>query len=172
MQAVVATRRVAEQKRRGPVLAVRGTAGDERGEVVRKGLAAAERGGPAIGDRRQARVRLAAQGVDDRRQRLGEVTILARAEAMARHVDVAPEAVAPRPERRHPAALGRGEQRRGHRVAVLVEAASDARPVEPCDARGDGHPAPNGAASRGTAAPSSSAATVSAVTGASRMPLR
>src|SRR5262249_44164948 len=121
---------------------------------------------------RETGIGLATERLHDRRQRLGEVPILADPEAVPGHVDVAPESIRLRPEHGDPTALGRGEEPRGHGVTVLVEASRDGRPVEPREPLADGHAAPNGAASRGTAAPSTMAATVSAVRGARRMPLR
>src|SRR5262249_14084865 len=172
VQAVVAPGRVAQQERRRPPLAPSSTAGDECREVVGKALAAAQGGRPAIGDRRETGVGLAPERVHDRRERLGEVAIFTDSEAVLGHVDVAAEPIALRPERGYAATLGRAEEPRRHGVTVLVEAARDGRPVESREPLADRHAAPNGAASRGTAAPSSMAATASAVTGAKRMPLR
>src|SRR5262245_4765391 len=91
MEAVVAADRIAEEERSRPALARGGGVGEEGAQLRRVALLPAERRGPAVRDRREMAIGMRAQPIDQRRERAGEVAVLADAEAVARHVDGAAE---------------------------------------------------------------------------------
>src|SRR5207249_2476614 len=141
MQAVVAAGRVAEEQRGGPRLPVSRTAREVRAQRGRKALRYyAHRLHPAVGDGCQVPVEMDAQRRDQRRQRRGEVLVLADAEAQARHVDAAPEAALVGPQADDGGALAGIEQHGCGRVAALVEAPRDRLPVETREPLLDGPP--------------------------------
>jgi len=141
VQAVVAAGRVAEEQRGGPRLPVSRTAREVRAQRGRKALRYyAHRLHPAVGDGRQVPVEMDAQRRDQRRQRRGEVFVLADAEAQARHVDAAPEAAIVGPQVDEGGALAGIEQRGRGRAAALVEAPRDRLPVETREPLLDGPP--------------------------------
>ena len=91
---------------------------------------------PAIGDRRETRIERRAEPLDERRQRIGEIAILAAPVAVPRHDDLAAEAFIATVESGHRSAFGTGEQLRQDRPALRVQGGADARPVDRlCTAR-------------------------------------
>ena len=91
VQAVVVARPVLQQQRRRPAL-VGGVAARQVGGVV-GGIAHGDphRLVPAVGNLRERRVERGSQGGDDLGQRVGEILVLAAAEAVPRHDDAAAE---------------------------------------------------------------------------------
>src|SRR5438552_6460992 len=140
MQAVVAAGRVAEEERGGPRLPGGRAAREIRAQLGRKALRHAHRLHPAVGDGRQVPVEMEAQRRDQRRQRRGEVLVLADAEAQARHVDAAPEAALVGPQLDEGGALAGVEQHGRGRTAALVETPRDRLPVETREPLLDGPP--------------------------------
>ena len=131
MQAVVVPRAVAKQERCRLGLA-------RLVATVQKGLVSVWKADvdghhlvPAIGDRREGRVEGLPQFADQRRQRVGEVAILAAAETMACHDDPAPEerSVSYEAARAsHCSWVSKGPIT--WRRPVLVKLCCDARPIE------------------------------------------
>ena len=70
-----------------------------------------EQVGPLVGDRSEGGVEAMAQVVDDRRERVAEILILAAAEAVLLHVDAGAEAVGIGVERDELVTLRRCEER-------------------------------------------------------------
>src|SRR5690348_14692237 len=91
MQAVVVAGAVAKQQGRRPSLPGSVTAPEELRVRGRKPRLFAQELLPAVGHGRELRVQHFAQLADQRRQWIGEVLVLAAAEAMARHDDPAAE---------------------------------------------------------------------------------
>ena len=107
MQAIVVARAIAQQKRRRPRLTRLMATGPER--LVLGGVADvdAHRRVPAVGERREPPIKAAAQPDDQVRQRVGEIFVLAPAEAMG-----SPSRCASgRARRRHTAPQARGTSR-------------------------------------------------------------
>src|SRR6202008_264447 len=113
-----------------PLLAVLGADGGESTEVARIAPIAAERGRPSIGDGNETRVDSLAQRRHHRRQRLGEVLVLADTESIALHVDPASESAVVTVEGDQLSALLGREQRGRRAPSPLVERLSDRVPVE------------------------------------------
>ena len=150
MQAIVVAGAIAQQERRRPRLTRRMAAGAER--LVLGGVADvdAHRRVPAVGERREPPIEAATERDDQVRQRIGEIFVLAPAEAVARHHDARAEA-ARRPHRAPPSSRQSSarQQLRRDRAAVSVELALDRRPVEGVDSghaliRPFGPPSPEG----------------------------
>jgi hypothetical protein len=91
---------------------------------------------PAIGERRDMRIERGPCRLNQRRERIGEIAILALAETMARHVNMASEGSGGAIERRHPIACRVIEQAGQHRPALLIEAGGNRAPVIGGDMRG------------------------------------
>src|SRR3546814_10520254 len=89
VQAVVVAGIVAQQQRRRPLLSGAMATPKITGMIRRKARRDAKGGVPAVGDLRQRRVERFAQTRDDLRQRIGEVAVLAAAEAVTCHDDAA-----------------------------------------------------------------------------------
>src|SRR5207253_4653901 len=146
VEAVVSTRLVVEEERRRLGLAAAAAEGEERGEIGRIARRRPERGLPAIRDRRERRVGVDAERLDERRQRRGEILVVADAELVARHVHAASEAPVVGVERDQLGALGGGEHRWRFGVAPLPERPLEGPPVERRepgpDVRGDAHATP------------------------------
>ena len=130
MQAVVVARAVAQQQRRGPGLAGGMAAGEVRRMVFGVAHCHAHRLVPAVRDRHQLRVQRRAQCRHARRERIGEVLVLAAAEAVARHHDVAAKAPVIVVQRGQRLALGRRDETLDHRSPPRIEIRRHARPVD------------------------------------------
>ena len=85
---------------------------------------------PSISDWSQMRIHRGAHAFHDRRQRIGEVAILAAPVAVARHDDPAAEAFIAIVEAGQGRAFGAGQQLRQDRPALRVQAGANARPVD------------------------------------------
>jgi len=85
---------------------------------------------PAIGDRRQPRIQRGAQVVQQARQGIGKVFVLAAAETVAAHDDAAAVAVLVVVAGRQRLALRGREQAGDHGVAARVQVGGDAGPVQ------------------------------------------
>ena len=133
MQAIVVAGAIAQQERRRPRLAG-GAALRAEGRVLgRIPGRDAHRPVPAVGDRGEPRIEVAAQLADGVGQRLGEIFVLAPAKTVARHHDGRAEPRIVGIERGdRPARLRRQELWRDRR-AIGVEVAFDSPPIEPID---------------------------------------
>ncbi len=138
VQRVVAPLEVAQQQRRGALLAGLVAAVEERAELLRELGGLAEAAGPLVGEPRERRVERVARLLDRIGQRRVEVLVLALAEAVAAHVDRGAE-VAVGVRGGELLALAGAVDRRGLDVALLVEGGGQRGPVELRDAVGDGH---------------------------------
>src|SRR5262245_19217092 len=85
---------------------------------------------PGVGDRRQAGVGVGAQFVDERRQRIGEVTVLASAVALALHGHGRAEALIFAVETGELPAVASRDDARREAPAPIVHLGVDALPVE------------------------------------------
>ena len=138
MQAIVVAGPIAQDERRRPGLPGGAAAFEEF--FVRRGIVRVEahRRAPPVGDRRQPGIEMAAQFDDQLRQRVGEISVFAPPETVARHHDRRPEALLFRVHRRQ--RVGRflaagGRARR--RSRKLSSSRLERRPVEPADRRLD-----------------------------------
>src|SRR5262245_65977492 len=96
-----------------------------------------ERLAPAIGDGGERPVETVAELLDDCRQRIREVLVLATAETVARHHHAAPERARGVVEPGDRCAVRSIEQLLDDGMTIFVEPLAEARPVEACDARRD-----------------------------------
>ena len=85
---------------------------------------------PAVGDRREARIERRAELLDQRRQWIGEIAILALPKAVPRHDDVASEFFTVVVESGDAIALLAAQQTRQHRPSLGVEVGRRGRPVD------------------------------------------
>ena len=130
MQAVVIVRSVLQQERRRQGLSGAMAALEEGGVLGGKAHLEAEPLVPAVGDRREMRVERGAQLLHQRRQRIGEIPILAAAEAVACHHHAAAKRLIAIVECAHRRAFLPAEQGRQARKAARVERGVHARPVD------------------------------------------
>ncbi len=131
---------VLEQDRRGLGLPGLVTHRQPLVEVLRPRRRPAEPGPPVAGDRQQPRVERLLQFDDSGRERLGEVAVLAGAEAVPAHVDGGPEPRVVGVERGDVGGLVRREQRPGQRATVVVQLGADRGPVRGLDPVAPGRP--------------------------------
>ena len=85
---------------------------------------------PAVGDRREPRIERRAELLDQRRQRIAEIAILALTKAMPRHDDMAPEFFTVVVEAGDVVALLAAEQTRQRGPSLRVEVRRHGRPVD------------------------------------------
>src|SRR6185437_16685843 len=102
----------------------------------RKAALLAQRLAPAIGERREAGIEAAPELLDDVRQGIAEILILAFAEAMAAHDDARAERPLIGIERAQRAALPGIEEARRHGIAALIERGGKGRPAQGGEAVG------------------------------------
>ena len=95
----------------------------------------AERLVPAVRDRGEGRIEPGPEGRHRAGQRIGKVPVLAAAVSVAGHDHPVPEELLAIVERGQGTAFPAGEQRRGERVAIRVEALGERAPVEGRDPR-------------------------------------
>ena len=130
MQAVVVALTVSEKERRGPAL-TRPMAAIEKGRVIPWKLDVdAHRCVPAVRDGRKARVKCCSQLLDYVGQWVGEVFVLAPAEAVARHDDAAAKALFVDVDLSEVHAFFRGQDRWHNGAAVRIELIADTFPID------------------------------------------
>ena len=130
---------VLEQKRGGASLSGGVAALGERRKGRGEAFGGAELGHPIIGDRGEPRIEMFAETGDERGERIGEILILAAPEAVALHVDPAPEMSGLGVEGPEGGAVGFVEERRQKGVSALRESGFDLGPVEIREALVDRH---------------------------------
>ena len=134
VEAVVVILTILEQQRSRTGLAGGMAALDEGGMVGREADVYPHGFVPSVGDRREARVKGRAQALDQRRQRVGKVFVLAAAVAVPGHDDLAAEAFFVAVETDDRVALWRRQKPRENRPALGVEVGGSGRPVDRTDA--------------------------------------
>lgn len=129
VQAVIVVSLVLQDQRRGAPLAGRMTTFDE-GRVGR-GVACIDRHRliPSIGNRYEVRIETGTKRRDERRQRIGKISVLALAEAVPAHDDTAAIKRFRIVTRRQRAASGRWKQCRNDGAAMRIEFPLDAIPI-------------------------------------------
>ena len=90
---------------------------------------------PRVRDRREMRVKRPSQAANEARKWVFEVSILALAESMPRHADVAAEVALVRIEGRDRATFFGRKKLRQDGAAIVVEIAFERRPVIGCNPR-------------------------------------
>ena len=133
VQAIVVARPISQQERRRFCLSRCMASRAERFVVGGVADRDAHRLIPAVGDRRKPRIEAAAKRADELGQRVGEIFVLAAAEAVLRHHDAGAEAGVVLVEGRNRAAGLRREQPRRDRRAERVEVGFERRPVQRVD---------------------------------------
>src|SRR3546814_12583506 len=91
VEAVIVACAVAKEERRRSRLAGFVAAGEKSGMGFRKVDAEAERAVPAVGDRREVRIKRGPQIAAELRQRIGEIAVLTPADAVPPHRTRAPQ---------------------------------------------------------------------------------
>ncbi len=134
VQAIEVAGHILQQQRRRPRLPGHVALREERRMLGRIALGHAHAPVPRIGDIGQARIERGPQAGDELGQRISEIAVLALAEAVARHVDMAAEMALLRIERRDLPALPGRQQLFHHRAAMAVQLISELRPGKAGDA--------------------------------------
>src|SRR5262249_28387396 len=129
MQAVEITRHILQQQRRWARLTGVVASLEERRVDLGITLVTPHPAVPFVGDSSEVRIERCSQASNEVRKRVFEVAVLAPAEAMPRHVNVASEVALVRIERCDGAALLSREKFRQDGAAVVAELACERAPV-------------------------------------------
>ena len=129
MQAVVVAGLVAEQQWRGSLLPCLVTDAKKLGVLGWKSLLNVERRIPLVGNACQPRIERLPQRLNDGRQRIAVVLILAASEAMPRHDHATAELRCRVVAVGEGGAVFDGEKAAGRSVAILIESLGDAGPI-------------------------------------------
>ena len=139
MEAVEVARNVLQQQRRWTRLTGIVTSFEKRRVVIGITLGNAHSDIPFVGDDRKVRIQRGSQLADEIGKRIFEVAILALAEAVPRHVDVASEVALVRIEGRNGAAFFGREKLRQDGAAVIAKFVCERLPVVCRNSRFCGH---------------------------------